>query len=130
MKKVFYSIAITMCLALTVTCFAGCLGGYSIDTNNLIGVWEVYGEENFTDITRIEFKASTEIEGQGAYTYYKANGSTAYHGHWTKRLTEKEFDLLPDDGIYQQAQIATLADGKLWIQFDSETTASFVKVRD
>ena len=130
MKKAFYSIAIALCLMLTITSFSGCLGGYSVDANNLIGIWEVYGEDGYSEAVRIEFKASTEIEGQGTYTYYSEKSSTPKYGHWSKRLAEKEFDLIPDEGVHQQAQIATLADGKLWIQYDSQTTISYIKVRD
>ena len=130
MKKVFYSIALTMCLMLSVIGFSGCVGGYTVDPNNLIGVWEVSDEGGYSYITRIEFKKSTEIEGQGSYTYYVDKGSSPFYGHWGQRISDKEFDLIPEGGQYLQAQIATLADGKLWIQFNETTTIAYRKVKD
>ena len=131
MKKVFCSIALTMCLMLTCAYFTACAGGYSVDPNNLIGVWEVSNEGGYSYITRIEFKASSETEGQGSYTYYIDNGATPYYGHWSKRPeTDKEFDMLPEGGVYQNTQIATLAEGKLWIQFNETTTIAYRKIKD
>ena len=130
MKKVFYSIALTMCLMLSCVYFTGCVGGYTVDPNNLVGVWEVSSQGGYSYITRIEFKASTEADGQGSYTYYVENGSTPYYGHWAQRVSDKEFDLLPEGGMYQNTQIATLADGVLYIQFNADTMIIYNKIRN
>ncbi len=136
MKKFIYSLSVALCLMLSVCCFVGCTDGHTVDPNNLIGVWEVSDEGGLSYITRIEFKEGQGgIEGQGSYTYYVDNGSVPFNGTWglASGDNDKEFMLLPDpadDTLREYTQLATLAEGKLYIQYNSETTITYRKVRD
>jgi hypothetical protein len=136
MKKIIYSLTLTLCLMLSVCCFAGCTDGHTVDPNSLIGVWEVSDEGGYSYITRIEFKESKAgIEGQGSYTYYIDNGSVPYSGTWGSNGADssKEFMLLPDptdETLRETTQLATLAEGRLYIQYNHSTTITYRKVRD
>ncbi len=134
MKKFIYSLSVALCLMLSVCCFVGCTDGHTVDPNSLIGVWEISDEGGLSIITRIEFKEGQGgIEGQGSYTYYVNNGSIPYEGQWglASGDNDKEFMLYPKEGgALEYTQLATLAEGKLYIQYNSETTITYRKIRD
>lgn len=140
MKKFLYTLSISLCIALSVFALVGC-GGYSIDTSNLIGVWEVDSDGGATYITRIEFKQSndTGFENQGEFSYYKDGGTTSYSGSWSKMNSSNSYSLIFSEPISGEtglkASTATLAEGKLIIQHPTSGSSSQIsiyyhKVRD
>ena len=118
MKKVLYAFSISLTIALCACALVGC-GGYTLNTSNILGVWEVDKDGGNTYITRIEFKKG-EIEDQGEFSYYKDGGTTKYSGSWSKRSDGQYNVVFSDDPVTGEtgtkASIATLAEGKLLIQ--------------
>jgi len=126
MKKVLYAFSISLAIALCAFTFVGC-GGYTLNTSNIIGVWEVDTNGGNTYITRIEFKKGTFkdsqgniIDSQGEISYYKDGGTKSYSGTWSKQSNgQYNVDFAEDRGtgeVGTKMSIATLAEGKLLIQ--------------
>lgn len=136
MKKVLYAFSISLAIALCACALVGC-GGYTLNTSNIIGVWEVDTDGGNTYITRIEFKKG-EIDDQGEFSYYKDGGTTKYSGSWSKRSDGQYNVVFSEDPVTGEtgtkASIATLAEGKLLIQHPSSTptpiTINYHKVSD
>ena len=119
MKKVLCAFSISLTIALCACALVGC-GGYTLNTSNIIGVWEVDKDGGNTYITRIEFKKGTFDDSQGEISYYKDGGTKSYSGTWSKQSNGQfNVDFAEDRGTGEtgtKASIATLAEGKLLIQ--------------
>ena len=134
MKKFFYTLSIALLIAVSATCFVGC-SGYSVNPNKIVGVWEVVDEGGYTEITRLEFKNPLEEGANGRFSYYTAGSSRALEGTWVATSDDKVFNILFDEAPLagRNPHMATLAEGKLFLQFNIEgnpVTNVYEKTRD
>jgi|GEM_PF-2677239 len=142
MKKIIYSIALTICVLLSPLAFTGCASGYNVDPNNLIGVWEITEEGGYIDISRIEFhEPAVEGSSSGSLSYYLENGTTTYYGSWGPKSAEASDEFMVTIHQYEgELSINNpygeilLAEGRLYLMFpDGETgTTQFIyrKIKD
>ena len=135
MKKFFYTLSVALLLAVSAIGFAGC-GGYSVNPNKLVGVWEVVDEGGYTEITRIEFKAPQEEGANGRFTYYIDGSSVAHWGSWVPMSDTTRFNILFDDDSVLHSRNpheARLAEGRLYLMFNlenNEVTNTYEKISD
>ncbi len=135
MKKIICSLAIVMCLTLSIFGFAACADNYTVDTSNIVGIWEPAEGGGVTNITRIEFKKpAAGYENQGEMTFYENHSTVpnAATGTWAKIGDNYNIYFGGAAGYPSTLCAANLSGGKLHIQFieGSDTTIAFRKVRD